>query len=80
MNKPLSAVVDASNWQSYTSGVLKTCGTNLNHGVLLVGIQGGAWKVKNSWGNVWGEHGFIRLGAGDTCGICRVVAYPSMIW
>ena len=52
--RPISVAVDASKWSSYKSGVFSTCGTALNHGVLLVGIVEGNWKVKNSWGQSWG--------------------------
>jgi cathepsin L len=76
MARPVSATVDATNWQSYGGGIMKTCTSNLNHGVLVVGMQAQVWRVKNSWGNVWGEHGYIRLGPGDTCGICRICSYP----
>jgi len=31
--RPISVAVDASNWSSYKSGILKSCGTSLNHGV-----------------------------------------------
>jgi hypothetical protein len=68
---PVSVTVDASNWSSYRSGVFSNCGTGINHAVLLVGVMGGNWKIKNSWGTGWGESGFIRLGAGNTCGVCQ---------
>jgi C1A family cysteine protease len=69
--RPLSISVDASNWSQYKSGVFDNCGTGINHAVLLVGTDStGVWKVKNSWGTGWGESGFIRLAAGNTCGIC----------
>ena len=65
--------VDASNWSEYRSGVFTNCGKSINHAVLLVGIVGGNWKIKNSWGTGWGESGFIRLGAAgsSTCGVCN---------
>jgi len=69
--KPVSVTVDASVWSKYSSGVLTSCGTSINHAVLLVGIVGGNWKIKNSWGTGWGEQGFIRLGPGSTCGVCQ---------
>ena len=68
---PISVAVDATNWSPYKSGVFSNCKTSLNHAVLLVGVVGGAWKIKNSWGTGWGESGYIRLaGSGNTCGVC----------
>ena len=68
--RPVSATVDASNWQNYKSGIFGNCVSLLNHAVLVVGVVGYAWKVKNSWGTSWGENGYIRLSGGNTCGIC----------
>lgn len=78
--RPISVAVDATNWNKYSSGVFNNCATSINHAVLLVGIVGGNWKIKNSWGSGWGEHGFIRLtGTGDTCGVCKNAGvYPNL--
>jgi len=87
---PVSIAIEAdqSSFQQYESGVLTgSCGTSLDHGVLLVGYgtDGGDdyWKVKNSWGADWGESGYIRLcrncGANDgegQCGILMSASYP----
>jgi C1A family cysteine protease len=70
-SRPIAIAVDATNWSPYTSGVFSNCKTTLNHAVLLVGVIGGNWKVKNSWGTTWGEKGYIRLAAGNTCGLCN---------
>lgn len=71
--QPISVCLDASNWSLYKSGVFSNCNlTPLNHAVLLVGYSDdGAWLVKNSWGTGWGESGYIRLAAGNTCGIAQ---------
>jgi hypothetical protein len=69
----VSIGVDASNWNSYQGGVMTDCGSQLDHAVQLTGYGGQKdfWKVRNSWGNSWGEEGFIRLAYGqDTCGLC----------
>lgn len=63
--------VNADNWVFYAGGVLSSCGTTINHYVQAVGFVSGAWKLKNYWGNAWGEAGYIKLAAGNTCGICN---------
>lgn len=73
---PVSVTVDATNWSAYKSGIFSNCGASINHAVLLVGVVGGAWKIKNSWGTGWGESGFIRLAGGNTCGLC---AYAGVV-
>jgi len=81
---PISIAVDANMfWQFYSSGIFDhTCNPDkLDHGVLLVGYQSGSyWKVKNSWGETWGESGYIRLKGTDdnTCGLANSASYPKM--
>jgi len=81
---PVSVAVEADQmaWQFYSGGVLDdpSCGTNLDHGVLLVGAGTDGkdyWNVKNSWGTSWGEKGFIRLVRNkNQCGIASMNSYP----
>jgi len=79
--RPISVAVDASTWSSYRSGLLTNCGSNVNHGVLLVGATDAYWRIKNSWGASWGESGFIRLGKSakpNICAICNYASYPVL--
>jgi len=88
-HQPISVAIEASGraFQFYESGVFtSTCGTQLDHGVTLVGYGSESgkdyWIVKNSWGKSWGEKGFIRLqrnieGASTgMCGIAMEASYP----
>jgi C1A family cysteine protease len=77
---PLSVCVDASEWSSYTGGILSNCGNSVDHCVQAVGIDtaAGYWKVRNSWGTSWGESGFIRLAYGaNTCEIASDANYAT---
>mmetsp|Transcript_18646 Transcript_18646/g.31416 ORF Transcript_18646/g.31416 Transcript_18646/m.31416 type:complete len:330 (+) Transcript_18646:57-1046(+) len=76
---PLSVCLDASSWNSYTGGIMTTCGDSVDHCVQAVGVDassGGYWKVRNSWGTSWGESGFILLAYGqNTCDITNDPTY-----
>ncbi|KAJ3707861.1 hypothetical protein LUZ61_011566 [Rhynchospora tenuis] len=86
-NQPVSVAIEASGsaFQFYKSGIFTgPCGTNLDHGVLVVGYgpcsTGTAyWIVKNSWGTSWGESGYIRMqrNIASTAGLCGIAMEPS---
>eukprot|EP00494_Astrolonche_serrata_P025253 UN25514 len=81
---PVSIAIEADQraFQSYRSGVFSgTCGTQLDHGVLAVGYNAEAWIVKNSWGESWGDNGYIQLsrsvgGSNGQCGCLMQPSYP----
>merc|ERR1711918_7203 len=79
MNSPISVAIEAdqSVFQMYSGGVITSgCGTNLDHGVLAVGVNSdGSIKVKNSWGTSWGSNGFVNI-ATNQCGITSDASYP----
>ena len=68
----------SNKFDHYASGVFDVPGCpayeNLNHAPVVVGYgtENGTdyWKVKNSWGPDWGDHGYIRVKRnGNMCGI-----------
>jgi len=78
---PLSVCLDANSWNSYTGGVMATCGKQVDHCVQAVGVDtaAGYWKVRNSWGTSWGEAGYIRLKYGaNTCAITNDPTWVSV--
>jgi len=87
--QPVSIAIEAdqASFQLYKSGVFSgDCGAKLDHGVLAVGYGNDAttgepfWNVKNSWGNGWGEAGYIRFTrnaiAGQPEGQCGLYSGP----
>ena len=74
-NGPISVAIEADQkaFQFYQGGIIDTpsCGTNTDHGVLLVGFgtepatatapSKDYWIIKNSWGPDWGDNGYVRL-------------------
>ncbi|CAM9239818.1 unnamed protein product [Discosporangium mesarthrocarpum] len=89
--QPVSVAIEADqmSFQLYSKGVMSsTCGTNLDHGVLLTGYGTSEdgdkfWKVKNSWGGDWGMGGYILLSRevdqeGGQCGILMQPSYPVL--
>lgn len=75
---PIALYVDASTWNTYTGGVLTTCGTKINHGVQAVGLNMEAdvpyWIVRNSWGGDWGLNGYLYIKYGED--LCRITSNP----
>ncbi|CAN1123320.1 Senescence-specific cysteine protease SAG39 [Linum perenne] len=89
-NQPISVAIEASDssFRFYESGVFSgECGTGLDHGVTVVGYgedEDGKkyWIVKNSWGEEWGEEGYVRMerdvdAKEGLCGIAMKASYPT---
>merc|ERR1719221_2309603 len=66
---PISVGVAAGGigWQLYGGGVMKGagCGWVIDHAVVCTGYGTDSgkmyWNIRNSWGGLWGEKGYIRL-------------------
>jgi len=79
---PVSVCVDASEWSSYSGGVLTSCGNDVDHCVQLTGYanygeNGSYWIVRNSWGGDWGQSGFIWIEIGQD--LCSIGDYATIV-
>lgn len=88
--QPVAVAIEADqkDFQLYSSGVFTgLCGTNLDHGVVLVGygsLDGSDYYIlRNSWGTSWGVDGYMYLGRGSEynsgqgqCGVLGEGSYP----
>ena len=58
----ISAVTVTPAFQSYTGGLFDEGNTGpINHAVMIVGWTPDGWIVRNSWGNDWGNNGYILI-------------------
>ena len=88
--QPVSVAIQANltSFQLYSSGIYSdpACGTELDHGVLIIGygtdydLNMDYWLVKNSWGPKWGENGYIRIlrNYENKSGLCGIAMLPSI--
>uniref|UniRef100_A0A2C9URQ2 Vignain n=1 Tax=Manihot esculenta TaxID=3983 RepID=A0A2C9URQ2_MANES len=88
-NQPVSVCLDSRSpeFKYYDGGVFHgDCGTDVDHGVTIVGYgitREGIkyWIVKNSWGDDWGEKGYMRIrrdvaAKEGLCAIATDSSYP----
>lgn len=91
-NQPVSVSIEAkgTDFQLYTGGIFSgPCGADLDHAVTAVGYgtwQGtNYWIVKNSWGRLWGEKGYVLMrkdvaAKEGLCGIAMAAYFPTAWW
>lgn len=75
---PLVVLIDATPLQSYTGGIINKACSSINHAVNLVGyVTSGTgapyYILRNSWGSNWGESGYFRVSASNSCFIKKYV-------
>merc|ERR1712137_585095 len=66
---PIACTIDAGPIEEYTGGVAKGFSLSVDHVISVVGWgqdekEGLFWIVRNSWGQYWGENGFVRVKSG----------------
>jgi cathepsin L len=87
--QPVSVRIEGSGdaFRHYLNGIFNGgCGTDLHHAVTIVGygmsVEGTKyWVVKNSWGETWGEGGYMRIkrdvdAPQGMCGLAMAPTYP----
>ncbi|XP_038711432.1 senescence-specific cysteine protease SAG39-like [Tripterygium wilfordii] len=87
--QPVSVAIDGSarDFRFYGTGVFTgECSTHLSHAVTAVGYgtsDDGTkfWLIKNSWGESWGENGYMKIqrdvdNPEGLCGLAKNPSYP----
>jgi cysteine peptidase B len=76
---PIAIGAHADPWKQYKKGILTSCGSGaVDHAIVIVGYGTEAgedyWLIRNSWGESFGESGYIRIGRGSN--VCQVKSQP----
>jgi cathepsin X len=68
---PITCGIDAMPILTYTTGIVSAAGGGIDHVISVVGWGKDAtsgkqyWIVRNSWGEYWGEMGYVRVEMGS---------------
>jgi len=67
---PIACGIDAGQILNYTTGIVDSPGNGIDHVISITGWgndaeKGQYWIVRNSWGQYWGELGWLRVKKGD---------------
>jgi len=67
---PISCGIDAAPILKYQGGIVTDPGESIDHVISVVGwgndpVAGQYWIVRNSWGEYWGEMGYVRVAKGN---------------
>merc|ERR1711920_295848 len=66
---PIACTIDANPLRKYTTGIVTDQSESTDHVISVVGWgtdakDGLYWIVRNSWGEYWGEAGYVRVKSG----------------
>ena len=66
---PIACGIDAAPILEYTGGIAADKGEYVDHVISVTGwgVENGIpyWIVRNSWGEYWGEMGYVRVAKGN---------------
>merc|ERR1711862_498240 len=84
---PISCGIDANPLLNWEGGIITEKSHSTDHVISVVGWghddqDGDYWIVRNSWGEYWGEMGYVRVGFGalnieDQCSWAVVETYTA---
>merc|ERR1719171_3414526 len=66
---PVACGIDANYLLNYESGIITKKSDSTDHVISITGwgtdpAEGLYWIVRNSWGEYWGEQGYVRVKSG----------------
>jgi cathepsin X len=70
-NGPIACGIDAGPILNYTTGIVSEAGEGVDHVISIVGWNTDKdsgkqyWLVRNSWGEYWGDMGFVYVEKGN---------------
>jgi cathepsin X len=83
---PIACGIDAGPLLNYEGGIATSMESSVDHIISVVGWgtdakEGKYWVVRNSWGEFWGEYGYVRVKFGalglDSCNWATVADYTA---
>jgi cathepsin X len=84
---PIACGIDAGPLLNFETGIIKKKSDATDHVISVVGWgkdgDDGYWVVRNSWGEYWGDMGYVKVGFGalnveDQCSWATVAAYTAI--